>query len=78
MNIEQELLDYFKTKAGAEVTTETLLAEEGVIDSMGVMELLVFIENTFEITPDMDDLTIENFASVSTIKNFILSKQGNS
>jgi acyl carrier protein len=78
MDIEERLVDYFRNHAGGEVKPETRLVEEGVIDSMGVMELLAFIESTFGVTPDMDDLTIENFATINDIKNFILCKGGNS
>jgi acyl carrier protein len=75
LSIEQQLIDYFKDNAGVDITPDTPLAEEGVVDSMGVMELLGFVESAFGVTPEMDDLTVENFGTVNDIKNFVLSKR---
>ena len=75
MSIEQKLIDYFKDNTGVDVTPDTPLAEQGVVDSMGVMELLDFVESAFDVTPEMDDLTVENFGTVNDIKNFVLSKR---
>jgi len=77
MNVEDELIRYIIETTGTTVLPDTPLVEEGIIDSMGVMDLLAFIETTYGINPDMDDLTIENFETVNAIKNFIVSKRGN-
>jgi len=78
MNIEEQLIAYFKENAGAdlEVSYDTLLVEDGVIDSMGVMDLIAFIEKTFGVSMEMDDLEIENFATINHIKTFIVNKTG--
>jgi len=76
MTIEEQLLAYFANHANAEVSPDTHLVEESVIDSMGVMELIAFIENTYHIEVDMDDLTIENFATVINIRDFIMRSRG--
>jgi len=78
MKIEEQLITYFKENAGAdlEVSYDTLLVEDGVIDSMGVMDLIAFIEKTFGVSMEMDDLEIENFATINHIKMFIVGKTG--
>ena len=78
MNIEEQLVAYFKENAdvGMEVSYDTLLVEDGVIDSMGVMDLIAFIEETYGLSMEMDDLEIENFATINHIKTFIVSKSG--
>ena len=43
------------------------LIESGIIDSMGIMTLLAFVEEQFSIEIQGDDLIPENFASISTI-----------
>jgi len=43
------------------------LVETGIIDSLGVMTLLGFLEEKFSIQIPGDDLVPENFASISTI-----------
>ena len=78
MNIEEQLVIYFKENAdvGMEVSYDTLLVDDGVIDSMGVMDLIAFIEKAFDLNMEMDDLEIENFATINHIKTFIVSKTG--
>ena len=75
MSIEEQLVEYFKENGGEEVELETPLVEDGIIDSMGVIELISFIKTTYNIEIDMDDLTIDNFATVNDIMNFILLKR---
>ena len=75
MNIEQQLVDYFKDSTDVELTADTPLLESGVVDSMGVMTLIAFIENEYGLVLDMDDLTIENFATIKDIKNLINGKK---
>lgn len=43
------------------------LVESGIIDSLGVMTLLSFIEEEFAMQIQGNDLIPENFASISTI-----------
>jgi acyl carrier protein len=43
------------------------LVETGIIDSLGVMTLLSFLEEKFSIQIPSEDLIPENFASISTI-----------
>jgi len=76
MHIEEQLIAYFANHANTEVSPDTHLVEESVIDSMGVMALIAFIENTYDIQIDMDDLTIENFATVNNIRDFIVRSRG--
>ena len=43
------------------------LIESGIIDSMGIMTLLAFVEEKFSIQIPSDDLMPENFASIASI-----------
>jgi acyl carrier protein len=47
------------------------LIESGIIDSLGVMILLTFIEERFSIQIPSEDLMPENFSSISTITDLI-------
>ena len=46
----------------------------GVLDSSGLLELITFIENTFGITVNDDELVPENLDSLNNIEKFILTK----
>ena len=77
-SIEEGLVRYFTDKLNADVSVDTLLIEEQVIDSMGVMELISFIQETYEVELDMDDLTIENFESIRHVSELVVSKRDES
>lgn len=52
------------------------LLEQGIIDSFGIMTLLSFLEEKFAVHIEGDDLTPENFSSISTISALIDRKAG--
>ncbi|MDZ4186075.1 MAG: acyl carrier protein [Desulfuromonadales bacterium] len=52
------------------------LLEQGIIDSFGIMTLLGFLEEKFSVRIEGDDLTPENFSSISTISSLIDRKAG--
>jgi acyl carrier protein len=72
--IENRLIDYFKEKVDTVVDSDTLLLEEKVIDSMGVIELVTFLEATYGVEFTDDDLTVDNFKTIGSISELILSK----
>jgi len=76
MTIETQLISYFKDTLDADVTAGTPLIEQGIIDSMGVMELITFIEQVFGVEFDMDDMTAEKLGTVTAISRLIISKRG--
>ncbi len=51
-----------------------LLASE-VIDSLGIVELISFLEGRYGIKVDDDDLAPENFRSVQSIVTFVEGKR---
>ncbi len=54
------------------------LLEAGIVDSMGVMELVAFVDKTFKITVPPEDISPDNFDSVSRLANYIRLRQGTS
>jgi acyl carrier protein len=50
------------------------LHAKGVIDSMGVMELLGFLTSEFRIAVADDEITGENLGSLNAIARFVDSK----
>ena len=50
------------------------LLEEGIIDSVAVMKLLTFIEETYSIKIGDEELIPENFETLNTIENLITKK----
>lgn len=66
--IEKQLLNNQAT-----ITSQDDLLGSGLIDSMGVMRLIAFIEQEFDHTVAAQDMTIENFISVEAIEDYLKS-----
>ena len=50
------------------------LWKEGILDSLGMIELIQFIEKSFNIKIGDDDLSPDNFDSISRISRYISTK----
>ncbi len=48
--------------------------ENGIIDSTGVLELVLFVEDTFEVTVNDQDIVPENFDSATRLAHYIQTK----
>jgi acyl carrier protein len=51
------------------------LLERGVVDSMGVAEMVTFIEDEFGIKTSDDDITEANLGSLAAIGRFVTQKR---
>jgi acyl carrier protein len=74
----REIHDYLVTELAAErdsfAADENLLAQ-GIIDSMGILKLVTFLEDRFGIEAGDDDLVPEHFETLQAICAFVESKR---
>jgi acyl carrier protein len=56
------------------VSDDAALLRNGLIDSLGILEVVTFIENEFGIRVTDEDLMPENFSSVKSIAAFVQTK----
>ncbi len=49
----------------------TPLFSEGIVDSIGLLEMISFIEERFRVTVHPSDLVLENFESVGAMCRFL-------
>ena len=49
--------------------------ESGFVNSLFAMKLVSFIEKTFNISVEYDDLDMQNFSTINNIVNFISQKK---
>jgi acyl carrier protein len=73
-HIEQKLKEYIRETTNTDVDSNTPLVENGIIDSMGVMDLIAYIQSSFQVEFTDDDLTANNFQNINTIAHLIESK----
>ena len=60
-------------KGEIQLLPEDDLLGSGLLDSMGVMRLVGFVEETFNIKIPPEDIVIENFMDVKAITNYVKS-----
>jgi len=56
------------------VKESDLLLESGILDSMGVLEVVHFIEQEFKTQVSDEELVPENFQSIDRLVSFLQSK----
>ena len=66
----------FVLGATTELKTDDSLTKLGLIDSIGVLELIAFLEQTFDITIKDDETVPDNLDSLGRIAAFIQRKKG--
>jgi acyl carrier protein len=69
------LENYLFTDDPQALDDEDSFLEKGIIDSTGIMEVIFFLEDSFGITVDDDDMIPENLDSVNRIAAFIGRKR---
>ncbi|PIE19424.1 MAG: acyl carrier protein [Proteobacteria bacterium] len=82
MSIEQEvrqyIIDNFMYTADVEELTDSLhLFDNAIIDSTGVLELVGFLEETFEVQVEDEEMLPENFETIAALAGFVKRKQAN-
>jgi len=78
MSAMQEIKTFFLTNKCIDTSNDLdesdSLLENGIIDSVGMLELVDYLEEKFSIQIDEDDLMPENFDSLNAINDYVSSK----
>ena len=69
------ILKTFPLARASELGPNELLLESGIIDSLGVLSLVGFIERTFQIEMMDDDLVPENFSTIDRLARLVRAKR---
>lgn len=62
-------------KDGYPYPDDASFLENGIIDSMNVLELVVFVEDHFHVTVGDEDVVPENFDSLRSMSTYVRQKQ---
>lgn len=74
--IQTFLLEKFPLVRKTGVERDTALLEKGILDSLGILDLVSYLESEFSILISDEDLLPENFQTLSTLSAFVLKKNG--
>jgi len=77
MTTQEQIFQYIRTNLNPRLAfdpTQNLMGD-GVLDSLAMINLIVWLEETFKITVETDELVPENFATLDAMANY-LAKAG--
>ena len=79
MDLVKETRDFvvsnFLFGNGAKLQNETSFLESGIIDSTGILELVLHLESTYAISIHTHEMLPENLDSVVRVAAFVAKKQ---
>jgi acyl carrier protein len=58
-----------------EFSDDDRLMERGIVDSMGVLEVLQFLEEEYGVAVEHDEISEANFGSLGAIARFVADKR---
>ncbi len=70
--------DHFPLARRAKLGSQDALLQNGIIDSLGVLDLVSFMEETFAIAVMDEELLPENFQTIERLTAFIVNKRNGS
>ena len=78
-DIEQKIKDYILREFLSDemdllLDSDLPLIQQGIVDSLGILQLVSFIEEEFNIKIAPEDVVLKNFAMVNEIKKLVMAK----
>ncbi|MCW6007301.1 acyl carrier protein [Micromonospora sp. CPCC 205371] len=77
--VVEAILDLLRSVLGADasaVTEDAKLFDELGLDSTGVLDLMLQLEDALGIEFDTDNLQLEHFGSVRTLADYVMAETG--
>ena len=71
VKVREFVVENFLFGDGEVLKDDTSFMEEGIIDSTGILELVFFLEETFGLSVEDDELVPDNMDSLQNIAQFI-------
>ena len=65
----------FPLAAGMDLNEDTAILESGIVDSLGILDIVMYLETEFAITVEDDDITPANFETILRLAKFVESKR---
>ncbi len=72
--IKRFILSRFPSARKWELSYHKKLLESGILDSLGVLEVVTYLEQEFKISLTDEDLVPENFQTIENITQFVQRK----
>jgi acyl carrier protein len=73
-DIIQFFEDNFMVEFNGKYTYNDSLLDNGVIDSTGVLEIVTYLEDNYNLEVEDEEIIPENFDSINNINKYIMKK----
>ncbi len=75
-DIRQVIKDYIvkEFNPGIPLNNDSQLIHQGIIDSLAIFMLIGFIDEQFGVKIDPEDVSLENFETINTIRDLVIIK----
>ena len=60
----------------ADLSDDDIIPATGMLDSAGILELVVWYEAEYDMPLEQDEINIDNLGSVTAMANFVISRKG--
>jgi len=75
-DVGTEIKQFIVTEVAVELNLERLednepLIESGIVDSLGVLKIMAFLEESFGLDLSSDQVKLENFKDIDTIRALV-------
>jgi acyl carrier protein len=76
--IEQDVREFLRDNlfltSVDDLSDDDSFLEKGIVDSMGILHLIAFVEDKYGIRPADEDLITENWDSIRRMSNYVRGK----
>ena len=78
-NIQEDIISFIQEnfiagRSDTELVPDGSLIDSGIIDSTGILELVLFIEEKYSIEVDDEELVPENLDSINNLVSYLKKK----
>ena len=74
VKVKAIIMEHFPLAKKKSISNDDGLLESGILDSLGVLDLVVHLEKEFNVTVADDELVPENFYSITSLTKYVQTK----
>ena len=77
--MKDKIINYIRKEISSDPTEEIGIDEDlfagGIVDSIGMIKLIAYLQEQFHVIVSSEEMTVENFMTVQHMVNFLSEKQ---
>ena len=72
--VHEWIVGHFPLAREIQISPADSLLESGIVDSLGTLEIVMFLEQEFGLVVEDEDMVADHFETIQSIANFVDSK----